>query len=67
MIFEVMFYSGKNIVLIYRCETLEGRFWFHPNAANATRNIMDLNLPYEENADKKKKRKRRKHRKIKGE
>jgi hypothetical protein len=33
--------------------------------ANATRNIMDLNLPYEENADKKKKRKRRKHRKIK--
>jgi len=42
-----------------------GRFWFHPNAANSTRNIMDLNLPYEENADKKKKRKRRKHRKIK--
>ena len=43
-----------------------GLLVFHPDPANSARNILDINLPYEESADKKKKRKRRKHRKVKG-
>jgi len=42
-----------------------GLLVFHPDPANSARNILDINLPYEESADKKKKRKRRKHRKVK--